>query len=395
MRILWVNSGTAKTFSNTRLFGMPPELQKLGDVNRVLIAGKAAEPLPDYFQSLPLPFGRIGLYRLLATWYLPFLCFSYKPDVVISDWMSAKLLRFVDPFRSLGILRCKLVHDVRTVPVKEDRGKSYRVFAENLQYAKKRFDGLTTITEALREEICRGFHFHPEQIAVWTSGVDAEHFKPQNADELRQALNLSDQFVLFYHGAVNENRGVIELAQAMQYLDDLPDIRLLIIGGGNQWAKLQDTVLLNNLSKVILKPGVSYRDIPRWIAVADLCVVPLPDHPWWKVSSPLKLMEYLAMGKPVLLTDILAHRVVLPDAEDAFYVNACHPEQIAAGIRRAYQQRSHFAEMSKKARSRAVQELSWGKQARLLRNYLLTVFEGGVKLKENRANVSCVRAVHD
>ena len=339
MKILWVNSGLGKTFSNTRLYGIPPALNSMGDENKILIAGKAQTALPKEFVPLPVPGGRLGAYRLLVTLLLPLLCLKYRPDIILTDWMSATLTRGVVLFRRLGLLGCKLVHDVRTVPVKEDGGKSLRVFESSIGYAKANFQGLTTITETLRDEIHARFKIDPGEIAVWTSGVDPDHFQPRDSSQLRRELGLEDKFVVFYHGSVNQNRGVVELALSAQYLRDREDVRILILGGGNEWDRLQQIVKDHQLDRVILKPGVPYDQIPDWIACADLCVVPLPDHPWWRVSSPLKLMEYLAMGKPVLLTEMQAHRAVVSSDEDAFYVSGNDPQTLADGIRRAVENR--------------------------------------------------------
>jgi glycosyltransferase involved in cell wall biosynthesis len=381
MKILWVNSGLGKTFSNTRLYGIPPVLKSLGDENRILIAGRAETALPKEFVPLPVPGGRLGAYRLLVTLLLPFLCLKYRPDIVLTDWMSATLTRGVVLFKRLGWLGCKLVHDVRTVPVKEDGGKSLRVYATSLEYAKAHFQGLTTITEPLREEIHARFGIDPGSIAVWTSGVDPDHFQPQDASRLRRELGLEDKYVVFYHGSVNQNRGVVELALSAQYLRDRAEVRILILGGGNEWGRLQQMVRDHRLEQVILMPGVPYARIPDWIACADLCVVPLPDHPWWRVSSPLKLMEYLAMGKPVLLTEMQAHRAVVPSDEDAFYVSGNDPRTLAEGIRRALEKRSIFAEMGARGRRLAVERLTWGGQAQILRSYLLRVLNGEIHLR--------------
>ncbi|HEX7344818.1 MAG TPA: glycosyltransferase family 4 protein [bacterium] len=384
MKILWVNSGLGRTLSNTRLFGMPPALWKLGDESIVLIGGRAKSPLPDYFCSLPVPFSRLKIYRLTVALLLPYLCIRHKPDILLTDWMSAELTKLAVLFRRLGLLKCKFVHDVRTVPVKEDAGKSWRIYAGSLEYAKANFDGITTITVPLRDEITSKFGIPAQAMAVWTSGVDIEHFRPMDASEPKRKLGLEGKFVAFYHGNVQQNRGVAELVEAMDLLRDLPEVFLLIVGGGHEWATLERIKQEKRLERVILQPGVPYADIPKWIAMADLCIVPLPDHPWWRVSSPLKLMEYLAMGKPVLLTEMQAHRAVMPSDDDAFYVSRCGPQEFANGIRHAINERHRFAKLGQKGRRKAIEELTWEGQAAILKRYLENVLTGEIQLKGER-----------
>ncbi|MCX6639762.1 MAG: glycosyltransferase [bacterium] len=383
MRVIWVNSGTTRTLSNTRLYGIPPIFNRWGDRTWVLIGGPKNQAMPDYFLTLPVPFGRLGIYRLLVTLLLPVICLVYRPDVLITDWTSATLTRFVVSLKRLGISKIRLVHDVRTVPVKEDGGRGRHVYEVALNFAKKYFDGITTITVPLRSELCKEFGFSENQIAVWTSGVDENHFHPQDSGNLRDQLGLVNNFIVFYHGSVNVNRGVLELAMATDYLKDIPELRLLIVGAGNQWDRLMQVVNDQRLDQVILKPSVPYNEIPRWIALADLCAVPLPDHPWWRVSSPLKLIEYLSMAKPVLLTDMVAHRAILPDDDQAFYVSSIQPDVLAEGIRRAYQQRQRFAELGVQGQKIALSSLTWQAQAEILKDYLQRVLAGDINLRDS------------
>ncbi len=384
MRILWVNSSTTETNSNTRLFGIPPIFEEMGHTSSCLVAGRPSAALPEYFITLPMLFGRFGLYRFLATVALPFLCMKHRPDVIITDWMSAVLTRFVVILKKIGFLKVKLIHDVRTVPVKDDGGKSYSVYTKSLKYAKANFDGITTITKPLREKICAEFDYFPDQIAIWTSGVDTNHFQPRDASELRQELNLNGKFVVFYHGSVNQNRGVVRLAEAAEYLRNYPEVRILIVGSGNQWNRLQSVIKRKNLDQVILKQTVPYAEIPRWISLADLCVVPLPDHPWWRVSSPLKLMEYLSMGKPVLLTEMIAHRAIIPSGDDAFYVEDASPKAFAEGIKRAIKAKDKLKQMGEWGRRKADSELTWRDQASVLINYIYAVLEGKVNIRRSK-----------
>jgi len=129
MKILWVNSAGTDSFSHTELIEIPPVFQRRGDEVRVVVAGRSCDRLPAYYIALPMLFGRfkayrLKAYRLLATFVLPFLCWKQRPDVILTDWISAPLTRLIVLARSFGLFGGKLIHDVRTVPVKEDGGKS-------------------------------------------------------------------------------------------------------------------------------------------------------------------------------------------------------------------------------------------------------------------------------
>jgi glycosyltransferase involved in cell wall biosynthesis len=96
-------------------------------------------------------------------------------------------------------------------------------------------------------------------------------------------------------------------------------------------------------------------------------ILPFQDWHGWNVSSPIKLFEYLACGKPVVVTDIPAHRNVLKDAEFAFWARQSSPEHIAGAIRQAYERRKDFGHMASNARQFVMGEYTWERQAEKLK----------------------------
>jgi glycosyltransferase involved in cell wall biosynthesis len=113
-------------------------------------------------------------------------------------------------------------------------------------------------------------------------------------------------------------------------------------------------------------PPVSYEEIPSFIAACDLPAIPLPDFIGWRVSSPIKLMEYMAMGKSMVLTDIEAHRHVVGDHAFAFFAPSSKPEDISDAVERAYHSRTELDERGKKGREIALDRYTWEHQARNL-----------------------------
>ena len=121
MKILWLNCVKDDSFSHTELIEIPPLLREKGAETLVLVASTAARSrLPDFYVPLPMPFKKLMGYRLLMMALLPILFAKYRPDIILTDWMSATLVRLMVLLRSLGFVDCKFVHDVRTVPVKHD-----------------------------------------------------------------------------------------------------------------------------------------------------------------------------------------------------------------------------------------------------------------------------------
>ena len=90
----------------------------------------------------------------------------------------------------------------------------------------------------------------------------------------------------------------------------------------------------------------------------------------WNTSSPIKLFEYLACGRPVIVTNIPAHRDVLNGKPYAFFSADASPVALADTIRKAHAAREQFAELGAMARNQVEQHHTWAQQASRLNTFL-------------------------
>lgn len=246
-----------------------------------------------------------------------------------------------------------------------------------------RADGATFITEAMRAAIVRDYpRMGSLRAETWSSGVDLEHFDsealvPGSVAELRARLGLSDRFVIMYHGAINVTRGLLELVEAVKLVvaGGHREIALVLVGGGAGIPAVQAAVRASHLEAWVQIVGpIDYVDVPRYIAACDIGVVPLPDSPGWRVSSPLKMLEYLAMKKCVVATDIVAHRSVVGESPCAFLVRDSSPRSLADGLLAAVET-GREALCSRGAVGREIVDpaFSWATQVGRLRGLLSRV----------------------
>jgi glycosyltransferase involved in cell wall biosynthesis len=82
------------------------------------------------------------------------------------------------------------------------------------------------------------------------------------------------------------------------------NLKLLIVGDGDAYNDLQNIVKKYDLSdKVLLVGKKPYNEIPEFLAAADICILPsYPDEEIMQDIVPIKIYEYMAMGKPVITT---------------------------------------------------------------------------------------------
>ncbi len=316
--------------------------------------------LPPYVKRIARRYRQVGAFDSTVA--------AIRPDAVILDTCNKRLLRHaVSAKQEYGL---RLFYDVRTVPVDSAAHRRWlneMVLAQSLSYAAKTFDGITYITPEMRDYCISRYRLPPHAHALWSSGVNGTVFAPELPSAVDRA---GGPFKVLYHGSVARQRRISDVVKAMPLLQDL-DVVFEVLGGGDGWEDLVRLVAALGLgSRVRLVGRVPHRDVPKWIARCDAGIVPLQDWYGWNVSSPIKLFECLACAKPVIVTDIPAHRNVLKDAEFAFWAKQCSPQDIAEAIRRAYQARADFQRLGAKARQLVLEEYTWAHQAQKLQSFL-------------------------
>jgi len=191
-------------------------------------------------------------------------------------------------------------------------------------------DTVLTINDKLRDYVIR-LGASPERTHVLRAGIDSGHFNPHgNSDSLRAEYGLkNDDFVLFFMGWLYSFSGLKEVAFQLAKVEN-HNIKLLIIGEGDAYEELQRIRQKYNLQdRVILTGKKAYSEIPALIATADICL--LPAYPWEPVMQdivPIKMYEYMAMGKPVIATKLPGVMREFDKGNGVVYVDK--PEDIIA-----------------------------------------------------------------
>jgi len=102
------------------------------------------------------------------------------------------------------------------------------------------------------------------------------------------------------------------------------------------------------------------------IAEADICLLPLSDTSIGsRYTSPLKLFEYMALGKPIVSADVPAIRSVLSSGESALLVPPGDIAALAAAVRKLMEQPAMAAQLGGRARQLA-RQYSWQARAATL-----------------------------
>jgi glycosyltransferase involved in cell wall biosynthesis len=161
----------------------------------------------------------------------------------------------------------------------------------------------------------------PEQrITVVRNGPDLDRVRPV---ELDPDLRRRGEFIIAYAGVMGVQDGVDYLLRALKHL--ACDLRrtnffCVIIGGrGEARPSLQALATELGLDPYVWFTGwVSDADYIRYLSTADICVDPDPSNPFNDRSTMNKMMEYMALEKPIVAFDLTEHRFSAQEA--ALYV---------------------------------------------------------------------------
>jgi hypothetical protein len=138
-----------------------------------------------------------------------------------------------------------------------------------------------------------------ERSFLLEQAVDFDHFSQAASGELMVPPELAriPHPRLGYFGAIEP--WLIDQQLIKRAVRERPDWHWVFIGNRARQLEIDD--LLN----VHLLPAVSYRELPRYAAGFDVCVLPWDvQNLWTRYTAPLKVREYLATGKPVVISQL-------------------------------------------------------------------------------------------
>lgn len=379
MKLLWLTIAPLDSpgFRSTQ-FGVAISLEKIGwNVHLMGKSGSAGrfEGFPGYNGRVTLinRNGRLAteLRHHAALWRL---IFKEKNNVILFEPPHMRLIALPAILSFLRLIKAKFILDVRT-PLVEGALKSV---VERLNYTMAMkfagicLPGVTVITEALKRDL-QPHWGDKKKVGVWGSGVDPEMFDPQRVNAVsRGKYGLGNRFIFFYHGSISLSRGLPELIAAMDELRrEHPEAALVILGDGKDKGVLCEQVRELSLEDTVyFIDTVPNEDVPKYIAMADVGVVPLPDKRYWQVSSPIKLFEYMSMQLPIVVSDIEAHREVLGDSSYAIYAKEVTPKSLCDALRSSIERISKMRQYAYMSRNVVLKNHTWAQKAESLSNFL-------------------------
>ena len=142
-------------------------------------------------------------------------------------------------------------------------------------------------------------------VVIVPNGVDFEHFNAATHSRQGQPnLNTEDGVRIGFIGKINEK---LDLALLSTVSARRPEWTFILVGPFDGQGGLQSSPSYQRIrdrDNVQLVGEQPYDQIPAIVATFDVCMIPFAVNDLTRAISPLKLHEYLAVGKPVVSTDL-------------------------------------------------------------------------------------------
>jgi PEP-CTERM/exosortase A-associated glycosyltransferase len=290
-----------------------------------------------------------------------------QPDVIHAHSPVLNAVPAIRVGRKLGI---PVVYEIRAFW--EDAAVDHGTTRENsLRYklthaletwAVKNAAAVTVICEGLRSDlVARGIA--PGKITVIPNAVDIDQFsvggKPDAALKLK--LGLGNSRVLGFIGSFYAYEGLDLLIAALPtILKQIPDVKVLLVGGGPQEAALKRQVMeLDLKDRVIFVGRVPHSEVNRYYDLVDVLVYARHAMRLTDLVTPLKPLEAMAQGRLMVASDVGGHKELIQDGKTGILFRAGQPGDLASKVVGLLKYEPGWDSMKRNGRAFVESERNW------------------------------------
>lgn len=307
------------------------------------------------------------LFSYLQNWYFADSVGRYlkkqNPDLILSrDEMTAiKIHDFP-----------RLILEVHSIS---------RLMGKQVSRLNEKLFKIIVITGGLKKEL-EVLGFNPEKIIVLPDAVDIEQFKTFDSKfKIREELGLPlDKKIVMYTGHLYEWKGagvLLEAAQKSNIPSQSPlkirgeagGIVFVFVGGtDHDIARFKEQA--RGLENVLILGHRPYSEIPKYLAAADVLVLPnsAKENISKYYTSPMKLFEYMASGRPIAASDLPSLREILNE-DTAVFAFPDDPESLTLAIQKILSDKELSARITQNSRE-LVKTFTWGGRAKKILNFI-------------------------
>ena len=198
----------------------------------------------------------------------------------------------------------------------------------------------------------------PDRVYVLRSGPKLERLKIKPP---KPELKNGRKYMVGYLGVIGKQEGIQYLLEAAKYIREemnRDDICYGIVGGGTSLQELKELSVSMGIDDIVTFTGRTPDDVMLdYLNTADICVNPDEYNPMNDKSTMNKVLEYMALGKPIVQFDLTEGKYSAQEA--SLYAKPNDSVDMAKKITALLDDAEKRKQMSELGRKRIVENLSW------------------------------------
>ena len=242
---------------------------------------------------------------------------------------------------------------------------AYRLVRECEAHCMSAADVIITLSNSMQAEILRRGIPADRVVIVPNAVGNAFLAEPPDATALRRQLGIDpDDVVVGSVTTVNDYEGLDVLIEAVAKLQGATGrARLLVVGAGPAFSALRRQAADRRLRDAVFTGAIPFADVRRFYATIDVFAVPRADVPVTRLVAPLKPLEAMATGKPVVASDLPPLREIVDDGATGVLVPPGDAGQLATELEALIADPHGRVRMGREARRWVQKHRTWSATA--------------------------------
>lgn len=266
-------------------------------------------------------------------------------------------------------------------PLFEERSKYNGIALKSLAKWSERYvwqgaDKVLPVTQVLAKKVmAKGVA--DEHITVIPNGIDLDKFGDvPDMDEAKEALGLAGRVVLGFTGFVRDWHGLDKVVDILKK-DSQEKRHLLVVGDGPARLSIEKRAVELDVQDQVTITGIVNRDdVAAHVAAFDIALQPdVVDY-----ASPLKMFEYLALGRAIIAPDKENIKEILEHGKNGYLFNCDSTDTFLSGIEALCQDADLRNELAHGARESIFKKnFTWKNNAKIIIEQFNQLLDLGVK----------------
>jgi glycosyltransferase involved in cell wall biosynthesis len=239
---------------------------------------------------------------------------------------------------------------------------AYRKRLEN--YVLRAANSIITLSKISKEDICkRGIKAN--KIFIVPNGIDRDfldYTKPNIPDSLNRHNITNNKIKIGFIGSLKAVEDVITLLDAVAILKKqlIDNIILIIIGEGPMFSYFNNHTKNIGIQEMVRFIGqVPHFEIKKYYSMLDIFVIPRLRNKMTETISPLKILEAMGLGIPVVGSDVGGITEIITDKVNGFLFKSQNPEDLAKVLIKLIHSKSLRKKVSDKAKIWVIENRKW------------------------------------